>query len=110
MKVESESEVAQSCLTLHDPMDCSLPGSSVHGIFLARLLEWGAIAFFGLKASFREYWEAWNKDGEVGRRSDHIELCKLGKRMLFFYMQMETIEEPLKNISFSTTGEQTAKD
>ena len=40
-----ESEVAQSCLTLSDPMDCSLPGSSVHGIFQARVLEWGAIAF-----------------------------------------------------------------
>ena len=44
MKVKSESEVAQSCPTLHDPMDCSLPGSSVHGIFQARVLEWGAIA------------------------------------------------------------------
>ena len=41
----SESEVAQSWLTLSDPMDCSLPGSSVHGIFQARVLEWGAIAF-----------------------------------------------------------------
>ena len=45
MKVKSESEVTQSCLTLSDPMDCSLPGSSVHGIFQARVLEWGAIAF-----------------------------------------------------------------
>ena len=45
MKEKSESKVAQSCLTLSDPMDCSLPGSSVHGIFQARLLEWGAIAF-----------------------------------------------------------------
>ena len=45
MKVESESEVAQSCLTLSDPMDCSLPGSSIHGIFQATVLEWGAIAF-----------------------------------------------------------------
>ena len=45
MKVKSESEVAQSCLTLHDPMDCSLPGSSIHGIFQARVLEQGAIAF-----------------------------------------------------------------
>ena len=45
MKVKSKSEVAQSCLTLSDPMDCSLPGSSVHGIFQARVLEWGAIAF-----------------------------------------------------------------
>ena len=45
MKVKSESEVAQSCPTLSDPMDCSLPGSSVHGIFQARVLEWVAIAF-----------------------------------------------------------------
>ena len=45
MKVESESEVTQSCLTLSDPVDCSLPGSSVHGIFQARVLEWGAVAF-----------------------------------------------------------------
>ena len=45
MKVKSESEVAQSSPTLSDPMDCSLPGSSVHGIFQARVLEWGAIAF-----------------------------------------------------------------
>ena len=44
-KSESESEVAQSCLILHDAMDCSLPGSSVHGIFQARVLEWGVIAF-----------------------------------------------------------------
>ena len=42
---ESESEVAQSCPTLSDPMDCSLPGSSVHGIFQAGVLEWGAIVF-----------------------------------------------------------------
>ena len=47
MKVKSESEVAQSCPTLCDPMDYSLPGSSVHGIFQARLLEWGAITFSG---------------------------------------------------------------
>ena len=45
MKLKSESEVTQSCPTFHDPMDCSLPGSSVHGIFQARVLEWGAIAF-----------------------------------------------------------------
>ena len=45
MKVKSESEVAQSCLTLSDPMDCSPSGSSVHGIFQARVLDWGAIAF-----------------------------------------------------------------
>ena len=45
MKVKSESEAAQSYPTLSDPMDCSLPGSSIHGIFQARVLEWGAIAF-----------------------------------------------------------------
>ena len=45
MKVKSEREVAQSCLTVSDPMDCSPPGSSIHGIFQARVLEWGATAF-----------------------------------------------------------------
>ena len=45
MKVKSESEVAQSCPILSDPMDCSPPGTSIHGIFQARVLEWGAIAF-----------------------------------------------------------------
>ena len=49
LKGKSGSEVAQSCPTLRDPMDCSLPGSSVHGIFQARVLEWGAIAFSGIK-------------------------------------------------------------
>ena len=46
MKVKTENEVAQSCPTLSHPVDCSLPGSSVRGIFQARVLEWGAIAFF----------------------------------------------------------------
>ena len=45
MKVKSQREVAQSCPTLSDPTDCSLPGSSIHGNFQARVLEWGAIAF-----------------------------------------------------------------
>ena len=47
MKVKSESEVSQSCPTVNDPMECSLPGSSVHGISQARVLEWVAIAFSG---------------------------------------------------------------
>ena len=47
MKVKIESEVAQLCPTLRDPMDCSQPGSSVHVIFQARVLEWGASAFSG---------------------------------------------------------------
>ena len=45
MEVKSESEITQLCLTLSDPMDCSLPGSFIHGIFQARVLEWGASAF-----------------------------------------------------------------
>ena len=53
-KVKSESEVAQSCPTLSNPMDCSLPGSSAHGIFQATVLEWGAIAFSLLAYSGKE--------------------------------------------------------
>ena len=56
MKVKRESEVAQSYPTLSDPMDCSLPGSSVHGIFQARVLEWGAIAFSNMA-------NRWGKSG-----------------------------------------------
>ena len=56
MKVKSENEVTQSCPTCSDPMDCSPQGSSVHGIFQARVLEWGAIAFStcGLRSSQRK--------------------------------------------------------
>ena len=53
MKVKSESEVTQLCLTLSDPMDCSLPGSSIHGIFQERVLEWGSIVF-----STGNWWDA----------------------------------------------------
>ena len=63
-KLKSESEVAWSCLTLSDPMDCSLLGSSIHRIFQAGVLEWGAIAFSNLKmkydsmdVSLSELWE-----------------------------------------------------
>ena len=55
MKVKSESEVAQACPTLSDPMDCSPPGSSIHGIFQARVLKWGAIAFSGLSFRLTEF-------------------------------------------------------
>ena len=55
--MKSESEGAQSCLTVRDPMDCSLPGSSVHGIFQARVLEWGAIAFSTMDMSLGKLWE-----------------------------------------------------
>jgi len=78
MKVKSESEVAQSCPTLSDPMDCSLTGSSVYGVFQARVLEWGAIAFSDSSAwyivNFNKYFwtermDGW-KDGYMDRRMD----------------------------------------
>ena len=56
MKVKSQSEVAQSCPTLIDPMDCSLTGSSVRGIFHARVLEWGAIAFSEDGHIYSHFW------------------------------------------------------
>ena len=64
MKVKSESEVAQSCPTLRNPMNCSLPGSSAHGIFQSKVLEWGAIAFseyYGNPSLFPEQqcWRSW---------------------------------------------------
>ena len=64
MKVKSESEVAQSCPTLRDPMDCSLPGSSTHGIFQARVLEWGAIALSVWMSSMSKF--------ELPKRSFYI--------------------------------------
>ena len=62
MKVKRESEVAQSYSTLSDPMDCSLPGSSVHGIFQARVLEWGAIAFPVLVLRKVEFFLTWREE------------------------------------------------
>ena len=55
IKVKNESEVTQSCQTLRDPVNCSLPGSSVHGIFQARVLEWGAIAFSNICITYTKY-------------------------------------------------------
>ena len=65
MKMKSESEVTQSCPTLSDPMDCSLPGSSFHGIFQARVLEWGAITFsaecLGMTYLSETNWGLWTR-------------------------------------------------
>ena len=74
MKVKSEKEVAQSCPILHDPMDCSLPGSSVHGIFQARVLEWGAITFseeaLGLTNLEERLREKWKERGQNKKREN----------------------------------------
>ena len=73
MKVKSQSEVVQSCLTLSDPMDCSLPGSSIHGIFQARALEWGAPAFSG--SIFQAYAKALRQDFKTPDTVQQIFCC-----------------------------------
>ena len=84
MKVRSESEVTQSCPTLSDPMDCSLPGSSVHGIFQARVLEWGAIAFSDdqprqhIKKQRHEFANKGLSSQSYGFSSGHVWMYKLG--------------------------------
>ena len=68
--MKSESEFAQSCPTLSDPMDCSLPGSSVHGIFQARVLEWSAIAFSIRPTRMSQKRKTAKEAGEKGEELD----------------------------------------
>ena len=72
MKVKSESEVAQSCPTLSDPMDCSPPGSSVHGIFQARVLEWGTIVIMQTRTAYADLitpgFQCHGTQGQPGKR------------------------------------------
>ena len=85
MKVKIESEVAQSCPTFSDPMDCSLPGFSVHGIFQARVLEWGAIAFsifwgpFKIEVAYRKEWNNAICSNMDGPRDDYTKWIKSGR-------------------------------
>ena len=86
MKVESESEVAQSCLTLCDPMDCSLPGSFVHGIFQARVLEWVAIAFSLI--TFRIDWfDLLVLQGTLKSLHHHNSKASIVRQSVFFMVQ-----------------------
>ena len=83
MKVKSESEVTQSCLTLSDPMDYSLPASSVHGIFQARVLEWGAIAFSGSLTYLTLNTPNNTASGILSKKAYHVTVCNLGNHLLF---------------------------
>ena len=76
MKVKSESEAAQSCPTLRNPMDCSLPGSSVHGIFQARVLKWGAIPFCFLVFIHASVYSP-RKDSEKAGLKFNIQITKI---------------------------------
>ena len=82
MRVKSESEFAQSCPTLCDPLDCSLPGSYVHGTFQVRVLEWVAIAFSRMDMSLSKLWElvmnreVWHVAVHGFAESDMTELLK----------------------------------
>ena len=83
MKVKSESEVAQSCPTPSDPMDCSLPGSSVHGTLQARALEWGAIALSAdqprqhIKKQRHYFANKGPSSQGYGFSSSHVWMCEL---------------------------------
>ena len=74
MKVKSESEVAQLCPTLRNPVDCSPPGSSVNGIFQARVLEWGAIAFS-------------NNGILLGHKKENVAICSNMEELGGYYIK-----------------------
>ena len=79
MKVKSEREVAQSCLTSSDPMDCSLPGSSVHGIFQSRVLEWVAIAFSEMRLDKKKELthiakKVWKSGDQLIKKFSHMDV------------------------------------
>ena len=81
MKVKSESEVAQSCPTLSDPMDCSLPGSSIHRIFQARVLEWGASAFSECVVRLENQFPGWlsSKESPAVQETQGKQVQSLGQ-------------------------------
>ena len=116
MKVKRESEVAQSCLTLPDPIDCSLPGSSVHGIFQARVLQWGAIAFSESVSSIYIYNHTkihlymYNKPRQIeaGARENTRRLDTMSFSLLFFYSDMRyTFFKKISKARFRILGKGT---
>ena len=86
MKVKSEGEVDQSCLTLSNPTDCSLPCSSVHGIFQARVLEWGAIAYSELRARICLKEQSW---------TPHPDFRYLSEMVLYFLSSLSPTQDGL---------------
>ena len=113
MKVKSESEVAQSCLTLSDPMDCSLPGSSIHGIFQARVLEWGAIALSIPLSTFTYFntQDFWNLFLNVSFSSSKQFFENRGNSLLFlfyfilfYFFSFLVMPCSMWNLSSSTRG------
>ena len=107
IKVKSQSEVAQSCPTLSNPMDCSLPGSSIHGIFQARVLEWGAIAFSkqtlkGPKVG--KHAKPWNNSRKKLNVLCRGELCS--ELQLFIYCIKSVVHyKKAKNNGFGAHGQ-----
>ena len=96
MKVKSEREVAQSCLTLSDPMDCNLPGSSIHGIYEARVLEWGAIAFSS--PVLGSYKPKRNSFQQIIFENRYVEIsaCKFTVLLILLYLTSSQKENNLK--------------
>ena len=103
--MKSESEVAQSCLTLHNPMDCSLPDSSVHGIFQATVLEWGAIVFSerGSLRQHKNYPMFWQQKTVTALKKDLWDWTS-GFRILYVLLSSympEKVSHNLSELSFS---------
>ena len=100
MKVKSESEVAQSCLTLSDPMGCSLLGSSIHGIFQARVLEWVVIAFSDIMCV---YVYKYIEKGKTIKKMNYFKfICNI---LLFYLMTNHKINKTRKLVSNQCSSE-----
>ena len=92
MKVKSESEVTESCPTLSDPTDCSLPGSSIHGIFQARVLEWGEA-----EATWADMlaWKRWMELDEFEGLARYRDGMTLGELFFFFHVLFACFRQAL---------------
>ena len=96
-KVKSEIEVTQSCPTLSDPMDCSLPSFSVHGIFQARVLEWVAIAFSVFKDDYNSnhYWNEYFRGKSVFNSGNCSRIAKINTPFSVFWSNEINGESPM---------------